>query len=91
MEENGRFECDVAIVGTGVAGLYCALNLPRTLKIAIVTKALEKECDSYLAQGGICVLKSPDDYESYFEDTMRAGHYENRKESVDAMISSSPE
>ena len=39
--------------------------------------------------GGICVLKSDDDYDSYFEDTMRAGHYENRKESVDIMIRSS--
>ena len=31
------------------------------------------------------------DYEGYFEDTMRAGHYENRKESVDIMIRSSQE
>ena len=33
--------------------------------------------------GGICVLKDENDYDSYFEDTMRAGHYENNKESVD--------
>ena len=26
------------------------------------------------------------DYTSYFEDTMRAGHYENNRESVDIMI-----
>ena len=31
------------------------------------------------------------DYDSYFEDTMKAGHYENRKESVDIMIRSSGE
>ena len=47
-------------------------------------------CDSMLAQGGICVLRGEDDYEPYFEDTMRAGHYENRKESVDLMIHTSP-
>lgn len=35
------------------------------------------------------MLKSEEDYDSYFEDTMRAGHYENRKESVDIMIRSS--
>ena len=29
------------------------------------------------------------DYDSYFEDTMKAGHYENRKESVDIMIRNS--
>ena len=32
------------------------------------------------------MLHDDDDYDSYFEDTMRAGHYENRKESVDIMI-----
>ena len=42
-----------------------------------------------LAQGGICVLRDETDYDAYFEDTMRAGHYENRKESVDIMIRSS--
>lgn len=36
-------------------------------------------------------IKNEDDYDSYFEDTMRAGHYENRKESVDIMIRSSRE
>ena len=48
-----------------------------------------ESCDSMLAQGGICVLRDEDDYDSYFEDTMRAGHYENREESVDIMIRSS--
>lgn len=48
-----------------------------------------ESCDSMLAQGGICVLRDETDYDAYFEDTMRAGHYENRKESVDIMIRSS--
>ena len=37
------------------------------------------------------MLHDEDDYDSYFEDTMKAGHYENRKESVDIMIRSSRE
>ena len=44
-----------------------------------------------MAQAEICVLRDDEDYEGYFEDTMRAGHYENRKESVDIMIRSSLE
>ena len=36
-------------------------------------------------------MRDESDYDSYFEDTMRAGHYENRKESVDIMIRSSQE
>ena len=50
-----------------------------------------EESDSFLAQGGICVLKNEEDYDSFYEDTMRAGHYENRPESVDIMIRSSRE
>ena len=80
---------DVIIVGTGAAGLYCALNLPERKNILIITKKEADQSDSFLAQGGICMLRGEDDYEDYFEDTMRAGHYENRKESVDIMIRSS--
>lgn len=82
---------DVVIVGSGVAGLYCALNLPRDKKILIITKEDLESSDSFLAQGGICVLRDDSDYDSFMEDTLRAGHYENRKESVDIMIRSSRE
>lgn len=82
---------DIVIVGSGVSGLFCALKLPRDKKIIIVTKDRADKSDSYLAQGGICVLRNDDDYDSYFEDTMRAGHYENNKRSVDIMIRSSPD
>lgn len=77
---------DVVIVGCGVGGLYTALNLPEDKQILMLSKAELETCDSMLAQGGICVLRDEGDYDSYFEDTMRAGHYENRKESVDIMI-----
>ena len=80
---------DILIVGCGVAGLYCALNFPESRNILIVTKNIARKSDSYLAQGGICVLKDEDDYQSFFEDTMKAGHYENNPESVDTMIRSS--
>lgn len=80
---------DAVIVGSGVAGLFSALNLPSDMDIILITKKDLKSSDSFLAQGGICVLRSEEDYDSYFEDTMRAGHYENRKESVDIMIRSS--
>lgn len=77
---------DVVIAGCGVAGLYTALHLGTDKKILMLSKEDLESCDSMLAQGGICVLHDEDDYDSYFEDTMRAGHYENRKESVDIMI-----
>lgn len=80
---------DIIIVGSGCAGLFCALSLPKEKKITIITKDRAYRSDSFLAQGGMCMLKDESDYESYFEDTMRAGHYENNPESVDIMIRSS--
>lgn len=84
-------DTDILIVGCGVGGLYAALNLPADKKITIITKDKAEKSDSFLAQGGICVLHDPDDYDSFYEDTMRAGHYENKAESVDIMIRSSRE
>lgn len=80
---------DVLIVGSGCSGLYCALQLPRDKEITVITKSDAASSDSYLAQGGICMLKDESDYESYFEDTLKAGHYENDRESVEIMIRSS--
>ena len=81
--------CDTVIVGCGVAGLYTALNLPDDKRIIMLSKEDVASCDSMLAQGGICVMFDEDDYDAYYEDTMKAGHYENRAESVDIMIRSS--
>lgn len=80
---------DVVIAGCGVAGLYAALSLPRDMKILMLSKEDIASCDSMLAQGGICVLRDKNDFDAYFEDTMRAGHYENRRESVEIMIRAS--
>lgn len=80
---------DVVIAGTGAGGLFSALSLSGDRKIIMITKSDLESSDSFLAQGGICVLRNEEDYDSYFEDTMRAGHYENRKESVDIMIRNS--
>ena len=84
-------KADVLIVGCGVAGLYCALNLPREKNVVVVTKNEAPKSDSFLAQGGICVLRDEKDYDAFYEDTMKAGHYENNPDSVHIMIHSSQE
>ncbi len=86
-----ELQADVVIVGTGVAGLFAALSLPREKKIMMLTKSDAESNDSFLAQGGICVMRDENDYDDFMEDTMKAGHYENRKESVDIMIKGSRE
>lgn len=80
---------DVVIVGTGAAGLFCALNLSNKYNICIITKQKADESDSFLAQGGICMLRGEEDYSGYYEDTMRAGHFENDQSAVELMIRSS--
>lgn len=82
-------QTDVVIVGTGAAGLFCALKLPAQYKVLMITKDEVDQSDSFLAQGGMCMLRGEEDYDNYFEDTMKAGHYENNKASVDVMIRSS--
>ena len=66
-------EYDVIIAGSGLAGLFAALNLPESYKILIVTKDTADLSDSFLAQGGICVQRDDDDYDSFMEDTLSRG------------------
>lgn len=70
--------------------MFCALQFPPEISILMVTKEGAEQSDSFLAQGGISTLKTPEDYDVYFEDTMKAGHYENNPQSVEVMIRTSP-
>ncbi len=82
---------DILIVGSGCSALYLALNLPEETDVVIITKKDAESSDSFLAQGGMCMWHDPDDFNAYMEDTLRAGHYENDRRSVELMIRSSPE
>ena len=86
-----NYKIDILIVGTGASGLFAALHCPSDKNILMITKDAVENSDSFLAQGGICVLRDENDYDSFMEDTLKAGHYENRRESVDIMIRSSRE
>lgn len=80
---------DVLIVGTGVAGLYTALNLRDDIRILMITKNTFRDCNSYLAQGGISTSLGIFDEESYFNDTMKAGNYHNDTNAVKLLIKNS--
>lgn len=75
-------KADVLIVGTGIAGLYTALNLNENLNIILVTKSSLTESNSYLAQGGISTAIDFDDINSFCEDTIKAGNYKNNLDVV---------
>lgn len=91
MNKQDYIKTKTVIVGSGIAGVFAALCLPADHEVLVITKENLNECDSYLAQGGVCVLKDIQDFECYFEDTMKAGHYENNPEAVRVMIESSPD
>ena len=46
---------DVVIIGSGIAGVYTALEIPERFDIAILTKETLDISNSVLAQGGIAV------------------------------------
>ena len=73
---------DVLIVGSGIGGLYTALNLDAKLNITIVTNSKIRDCNSYLAQGGVTTVM-PGDEDSFIEDTLAAGHFKNSYETLE--------
>ncbi len=79
---------DVIIAGCGVAGLYGAYNLSRSLKVLILSKMELTLCNSSLAQGGIAgVYESPEDSpEKHKQDTFVAGGFENDPVSTDVLV-----
>lgn len=68
---------DIVIIGSGVSGLYSALNLRKDLKVLVVCKDKITITNTYLAQGGISVAKDRDDIQLFIEDTLKAGQYKN--------------
>lgn len=80
---------DVLIVGTGIAGLYTALNLRDDIRILMITKNSFRDCNSYLAQGGISTSLGLFDEENYFNDTVKAGNYHNDTKAVKLLIKNS--
>ena len=83
---------DVVIVGSGIAGLYAALNFPPTVNILMLSKKERHISNSSLAQGGVaCVLDLENDsYDFHFEDTLIAGKNENDSDAVRVLVEEGP-
>lgn len=66
--------CDVLIIGAGLAGLATALSLPEHLKVTVLAKDELSACSSYYAQGGIAaVIDTEDKVADHVSDTLIAG------------------
>ena len=82
---------DVVIIGSGVSGLYCAVNLRKDLNVLVVCKDMITTTNTYLAQGGISVARNKEDIPSFIEDTLKAGQYKNDLNAVKVLAEESME
>ena len=82
---------DVLVVGSGVAGLYCALNLREDLDVMVVSKDKIDCTNTSLAQGGISVARDFEDVPFFAEDTLKAGRYKNDVQAVEVLTKESIE
>lgn len=82
----------VIIIGTGVAGLYAALNFPKDVDVLLVSKKELTLSNSSLAQGGVaCVLDTVyDSYKLHITDTLIAGKYKNNLSAVEKLVEEGP-
>ncbi|AVR45968.1 L-aspartate oxidase [Christiangramia fulva] len=90
------FQTDIAIIGSGIAGLSFAIKLAEKrpdLEISIFTKEKADSGNTTKAQGGIAVVldQKHDSYESHFQDTMKAGKGFNDAEIVRMVVQQAPE
>lgn len=83
---------DVLIVGTGISGIYAALNLDPSLNILMLSKRELTLCNSALAQGGVAAVmdQTNDDYELHVKDTLIAGQYKNNLDNVKILVQQGP-
>lgn len=80
---------EVLIVGSGISGLYMAINLRKDIKVTVITKGKLTETNSFLAQGGISTALSDDDIPLFISDTLKAGKYKNDVKAVEVMAKES--
>ncbi|TYQ14739.1 UNVERIFIED_CONTAM: L-aspartate oxidase [Acetivibrio alkalicellulosi] len=65
---------DVIIIGSGIAGVYTAMEIPENYDVVILTKETLEISNSVMAQGGIAVsLDKEDSPELHYKDTIYAG------------------
>lgn len=84
---------DVLVVGSGVAGMYGALQFDDTTSVMILSKYSKTTSNSNLAQGGVAAVLdlTNDTYELHVKDTFIAGRHENDPESVDILVHEGPD
>ena len=83
---------DYIIVGSGLAGLYAAWKASLKGSVAVITKSMIRESNSFNAQGGIAAVTSfDDDPEIHKSDTLIAGRGLCEDHAVEILVNEGPE
>ncbi|MHA2106031.1 MAG: L-aspartate oxidase [Candidatus Hodarchaeales archaeon] len=85
--------CDVLIIGSGIAGLTCAYKLAnKKLNVIVMTKKEKAETNTNYAQGGIAsVFSSEDSFDNHINDTMKVGDGLCVREVVKFVVENGPD
>ena len=83
---------DVVIVGSGVSGLYAALQFDEEISVLVISKRELSLSNSSLAQGGVAAVldKDNDNYKLHIADTLIAGGYKNDLSALEVLVTEGP-
>jgi len=82
---------DYIIIGSGIAGLYTALQAKEQGSVLIITKGSIDDCNTKHAQGGIAAaIGRNDSPELHFQDTIAAGSGLCNTEAVRILVNEAP-
>ena len=87
-----HFFADVLILGGGLAGIRCALEVDPRLSALVITKGTREQSNSVYAQGGIAAVLDPNDsFEEHVADTLEAGGSLCDPQVVERVVREGPE
>lgn len=85
-------DSNVLIIGSGIAGLFSALNAAEHGSVRVITKKRDIDTSTNRAQGGIATVLDPNDsFDRHVEDTLRVGVGLCKRETVELVVRRGPE
>ena len=87
-----NFDTDFLIIGSGIAGLSCALKLAPHGTVLVITKREPADANTSHAQGGIAAVFDPrDSFEQHIRDTLEAGAGLCHEDAVKLIVENAPD
>ncbi|NTW50883.1 MAG: FAD-dependent oxidoreductase, partial [Chlorobiales bacterium] len=86
-----EIKTDILVLGSGIAGLFFALEASRLGEVIIITKKESSDSNTNWAQGGIAaVIDEKDSYDLHIADTLNAGAGLCKREAVEVLVKEGP-